>query len=202
MPNGTPSCSRGLAADELAHARDLERRALDDARRARRGRRLGTASTARSDDAGAGDADVDDAVGLADAVERAGHERVVLDRVAEDDELRAADAVAVGGARAPSRTMTSPMRATASMLMPARVVATLTDAQTRSVRASASRDRGDQRRGRRGVMPLCTSAEKPPMKSTPTSCAARSSVSANGDVVVGVARLRRPARSASPRCAC
>ncbi len=35
-------------------------------------------------------------------------------------------------------TMISPMRATASMLMPARVVATLTEAQTRSVRASAS----------------------------------------------------------------
>ena len=50
------------------------------------------------DDAGAADADVDDAVGLADAVERAGHERVVLDRVAEHDQLGAADAVAVGGA--------------------------------------------------------------------------------------------------------
>ena len=50
-------------------------------------------------DAGAGDAHVDDHVGLADAVYGAGHERVVLDHVAEDDELRAADAVAVGGGR-------------------------------------------------------------------------------------------------------
>ena len=54
-------------------------------------------------DAGAADADVDHAVGLADAVERAGHERVVLDGVAEDDELGAADAVAIRRARAPSR---------------------------------------------------------------------------------------------------
>ena len=42
-------------------------------------------------------------------------------------------------------TMISPMRATASMLMPARVVPTLTDAQTRSVRASASGSDFDQR---------------------------------------------------------
>ena len=50
------------------------------------------------DDAGAADADVDDAVGLADAVKRAGHERVVLDRIAKHDQLRAADAVAIGRA--------------------------------------------------------------------------------------------------------
>ena len=40
-------------------------------------------------------ADVEHALGLADAVKRAGHERVVLDRVAEHHELGAADAVAV-----------------------------------------------------------------------------------------------------------
>ncbi len=58
----------------------------------------GSASTAFAHDAGPADADVDDAVGLADAVERARHERVVLDGVAEHDELGAADAVAIGGA--------------------------------------------------------------------------------------------------------
>ena len=54
------------------------------------------------------------------------------------------------------------------MLMPARVVATLTDAQTRSVVASASGIDAMSRRSP-SPMPLCTSAEKPPMKSTPTS---------------------------------
>ena len=65
------------------------------------------------------------------------------------------------------------------MLMPARVVATLTDAQTRSVAASASGIDAMSLRSPSPV-PLCTSAEKPPMKSTPTSCAARSSASASG----------------------
>ncbi len=74
--------------------------------------------------------------------------------------------------------MISPMRATASMLMPARVVATLTDAQTRSVRASASGSEAISASSP-GVVPLCTSAEKPPMKFTPTSAAARSRYSAN-----------------------
>ena len=54
------------------------------------------------------------------------------------------------------------------MLMPARVVATLTEAQTRSVAASASGIEAMSRRSP-SPMPLCTSAEKPPMKSTPTS---------------------------------
>ena len=49
------------------------------------------------DDAGAGDADVYDRVRLAHAVEGAGHEGVVLHRVAEDDELGAAEAALRGG---------------------------------------------------------------------------------------------------------
>ena len=70
------------------------------------------------------------------------------------------------------------MRATASMLMPARVVPTFTDAQTRSVTLSASGIDAISASSPR-VAPLCTSAEKPPMKFTPTSAAARSSCSAN-----------------------
>ncbi len=42
-------------------------------------------------------AHVDDAVGFADAVESAGHERVVLGRIGKDDQLCAADAAAITG---------------------------------------------------------------------------------------------------------
>ncbi len=72
----------------------------------------------------------------------------------------------------------SPMRRTASMLMPARVVPTLTDAHTRSVTASASGIEAISASSP-GVMPLCTSAENPPIKFTPTVAAARSSARAN-----------------------
>ena len=51
----------------------------------------------RLDDAGAADADVDHAVGLAGAVEGPGHERVVVRGVGEDHELGAAEAVVVAG---------------------------------------------------------------------------------------------------------
>ena len=70
-------------------------------------------------------------------MEGAGHERVVLDRIAEHDELGAADAVPRRG-EAGGLDDGSPISATASMLMPALVVPTLTEAQTRSVAASAS----------------------------------------------------------------
>ena len=63
--------------------------------------------------------------------------------------------------------------------MPARVVATLTEEQTRSVAASADGIDSISRRSD-SVMPLCTSAENPPMKLMPTVCAARSSASASG----------------------
>ncbi len=51
----------------------------------------------RLDHAGAADADVDHAIGLAGAVEGPGHERVVGRGVGEDDELGAAEAVVVAG---------------------------------------------------------------------------------------------------------
>jgi hypothetical protein len=59
--------------------------------------------------------------------------------------------------RAVSR-MISPMRATASILMPARVVPMFTDAQTRSVERSASGIDAINASSP-GVAPLCTSAE-------------------------------------------
>ena len=49
------------------------------------------------DDTGAGNAHVDHAVGLTDAVERACHERIILYGVAEHHQLGRADAVAVSG---------------------------------------------------------------------------------------------------------
>ena len=84
---------RGLAGDELADARDLERRRLDRLGDGGEVGVLGQRVDDRADHAGAGDADVDDLVGLAGAVDGAGHERVVLDHVGEDHELGAADAV-------------------------------------------------------------------------------------------------------------
>ena len=75
-------------------------------------------------------------------------------------------------------TMT-PISRTASILMPALVVATFTLEQTTSVSASACGMAAISRRSPE-VMPLCTSAEKPPMKSTPHVFAARSRAFANG----------------------
>jgi hypothetical protein len=57
--------------------------------------------------------------------------------------------------------MTRPISSTASMLMPARVLATLTDEQTRSVCASSSGIESISARSP-GVMPFSTSAENPP----------------------------------------
>ncbi len=45
------------------------------------------------DDAGAGDADVDDCFGLADPVECARHKRIVFDGVGEADELGAGQTI-------------------------------------------------------------------------------------------------------------
>ena len=72
-----------------------------------------------------------------------------------------------------------PMSATASMFMPALVEARFTLEQTSSVCVSAA---GMELIRRRSlfVKPLCASAENPPMKFTPVSCAARSSVRAMG----------------------
>ena len=77
------------------------------------------------------------------------------------------------------RFTVSPMSATASMLIPARVEPIFTLEQTSSVSASAS---GMERISfsSAGVMPFCTRAEKPPMKSTPVASRARSSALAKG----------------------
>ena len=73
----------------------------------------------------------------------------------------------------------SPMSATASMFMPAFVEPMFTLEHTSSVSASAC---GIARMSRMsaGVMPFCTSAEKPPTKFTPVSARAASSAFANG----------------------
>ena len=86
-----------LLSHKLTHARDLERGALDGLAQEFEVLALGRIERA-GDHAGAGDADVDDRVAFGDAVEAAGHERVVVRHVAEGHELDAAVGVVVGGA--------------------------------------------------------------------------------------------------------
>ena len=78
-----------------------------------------------------------------------------------------------------ARLMMPAILKAASMLMPARVLPTFTEAQTRSVAASAVGMESMSLWSAR-VAPLCTSAEKPPTKSTPTSLPARSMATATG----------------------
>ena len=93
---------------------------------------------------------------------------------------------------APSRSAVSsaarlivwPIRMTASMLMPARVEATLTEAHTRSVVERASGMASIRARSPR-AMPFSTRAEKPPMKSTLISRATASRVCANSTISAG-----------------
>ena len=77
------------------------------------------------------------------------------------------------------RLITSPISRTASILMPAFVEPMFTEEQTMSVAAIAC---GIESISTRSpcVIPFSTSAEKPPMKLTPTAFAARSSASATG----------------------
>ena len=75
--------------------------------------------------------------------------------------------------------MVRPMRATASMSMPALVEPTLTLAHTRSVVDRASGMEAINFRSA-SVIPFCTRAEKPPMKLTPVVLAARSRAAAKG----------------------
>ena len=75
--------------------------------------------------------------------------------------------------------MIRPMRATASILIPLLVLATFTLEQTFSVSARAWGMAATSFRSA-AVKPLCTRAEKPPMKFTPVSSAARSRVRAKG----------------------
>ncbi len=81
--------------------------------------------------------------------------------------------------RPASSLMVRPMRATASMSMPALVEPTLTLAHTRSVADRASGMEAISFRSA-SVIPFCTRAEKPPMKFTPQALAARSSARAKG----------------------
>ena len=85
---------RRFAPDQFTGARELERESLDDLGHLVERQVLRGVAQRVIDDAGAGDADVDDRLRFADAVKRARHERVVLDRVGEADELRARDAAA------------------------------------------------------------------------------------------------------------
>ena len=175
MPKGRPRRARGGAPDQFAGARDLERGAANDRReRAEIGvaRRLDGAQH----DARAADADIDRAFGLAGAVKRAGHERIVLDGVAEHDELGAADRACVSGEL--GRALDDAAHGGDRVHVQAGAGRADID---RSADAFGCRQRfaeWRQRDWRRScVMPFSTCAEKPPMKSTLTSCAARSSVS-------------------------
>ena len=84
-----------LAAHELAGAGDLEGGLLDALGDLHHVGRLGELGEGGGHDAGAGDADVDDGVRLARAVDGARHERRVLDHVGEADELGGAHGIAV-----------------------------------------------------------------------------------------------------------
>ena len=81
--------------------------------------------------------------------------------------------------RSAAALMVRPMRATASMLMPALVEPTFTEEHTRSVTARASGMASMSFRSP-AVRPFCTRAEKPPMKLTPVVLAARSRAAAKG----------------------
>ena len=78
---------------QLAHTRDAEGRFLDALGHLVKGPALDALQRVVHH-ARPGYADAHDRVGLAHAVERTRHERVVLDRVAEHDELRAAKSIA------------------------------------------------------------------------------------------------------------
>jgi hypothetical protein len=80
-----------LPADQLARPGDLEDGPLDDLGELRQVA-IGVLGNHIANDAGAGDADVERVVGLADAVMGPGHEGAVLGDIGEDRQLGAADA--------------------------------------------------------------------------------------------------------------
>ena len=80
---------------------------------------------------------------LAEAVEGAGHEGVVLTALAKTTSL-AQPMPDESAVRSAVSLMTSPMRRTASMLMPAPVVATFTEAQTRCRLREGRREGGHE----------------------------------------------------------
>ncbi len=120
--------------DELTHACNLERRSLDEIRDLGDILAFAVLCKCRAHYARARNADVDNGIRLTDTVERARHKGVVLGSVAEDNELRGADAVAVGGDLG---GFLYDLAQTASMLMPALVEPMLTEEHTKSVSLSA-----------------------------------------------------------------
>ena len=87
----------GEVCHQLTHAGDLEGGALHQLGHLVDGGVLGQPGQRGADRAGAGDADVDLAVGLTGAVEGTRHKGIVLGCVAEDHQLCCADALTVGG---------------------------------------------------------------------------------------------------------
>ena len=169
-----------FVTDHLAHAGHLVGRTLDDFGHIQQGHGLAAVTAVLQgavdgllDHAGAGDAHVDDHVGLAHAQVGTGHEGHVLRDVGEDHQLGAAKAAAVGRGLSHLERSVRPIRATASILMPEREEATLMEEQMRSVVARASGSDAMSARSP-AAKPFSTRAEKPPRKSTPTVLAARS----------------------------
>ncbi len=100
MPKATPK--RAATSRPISSPTRVTRKAVDlissaMSLRAEPGTRLMQPFEGPLDDAGTAHADVDHRVGGAFAVKSAGHEGVVLGRVGEDAELRAAEALPVGG---------------------------------------------------------------------------------------------------------
>ena len=94
---GHAQTAAGLLGHQLAHTGDPEGGLLDGLRHHVKGLALhGLQGVVHH--AGAGHAHVDDPLGLAHAVEGAGHEGVILHSVAEHHQLGAAEAALVGGA--------------------------------------------------------------------------------------------------------
>jgi hypothetical protein len=94
---GHVQAAAGLLGHQLAHAGDAEGGLFDGLRHHVEGGALHVLEGVVHH-TGAGDAHIDDAVALAHAVEGAGHEGVVLHRVAEYHQLGAAEAATVRGA--------------------------------------------------------------------------------------------------------
>src|SRR5262245_36836661 len=92
---GNVEARGGRAADKFAGPGDLESRAPDD-----RGEGAEIDITRGLDraqyDAGTADANIHHTVGLAGAVKGSSHERVILDCIAEYDQLGTADGLTIG----------------------------------------------------------------------------------------------------------
>ena len=155
---------------------------------------------AESTTPGPADADVEHAIAFADAVQRAGDERVVVGDVGEHDQLGAADAAAIGGALGQRLDDAPHVRDGVHV-----------DAGARGGhvdrRADALRDRerlGDrveQHRGRRAWRP----SRRAPRSRPRSRCRARrrrDRASRRAARRRRRASAHRRARSASPRCAC